>query len=150
MSPALDLSNLSHAEKDALILSLSARLEEALKLIAALQARIDELTRPPKTPDNSSLPPSKGGKPNRPDKAKRPGPRKGSLGRDGGGRALTANPDQVVVAKPSRCRSCQAVFTDADHRLDGRYDKIELPQPRPVVTRVERYAARCACCGAGP
>jgi len=148
VSPALDLSKLSHAEKDALILSLSARLEEALKLIAALQARIDELTRPPKTPDNSSLPPSKGEKPNRPDKTKRPGPRKGSLGRDGGGRALTANPDQVVVAKPSRCRSCQAVFTDADHRLDGRYDKIELPQPRPVVTRVERYAARCACCGA--
>ena len=75
MSPALDLSNLSHAEKDALILSLSARLEEALKLIAALQARIDELTRPPKTPDNSSLPPSKGEKPNRPDETKRSEPK---------------------------------------------------------------------------
>jgi transposase len=148
VSPDLDLSKLSHAEKDALIRSLSARLDEALKLIAALQARIDELTRPPKTPDNSSLPPSKGHKPNRLAKTKRQGPRKGSLGRDGGGRALSANPDRVVVAKPSRCRSCQAVFADADHRLDGRYDKIELPQPRPVVTRVERYAARCACCGA--
>jgi hypothetical protein len=31
----LDLSKLSHAEKDALILTLSARLDEALKLIAA-------------------------------------------------------------------------------------------------------------------
>jgi hypothetical protein len=49
----LDLSKLSHAEKDALILTLSARLNEALKLIAALQARIDELTRPGKTPGKS-------------------------------------------------------------------------------------------------
>jgi transposase len=71
VSPDLDLSKLSHAEKDAVIRSLSARLDHALKLITALQARIDELTRPPKTPDNSSLPPSKGQKPNRPDQSKR-------------------------------------------------------------------------------
>jgi transposase len=66
-----------------------------------LQARIDDLTRPGKTPNNSSVPPSKGHKPNRSDKAKREGPRKGSLGRKGGGRALTAEPDEVVLAKPS-------------------------------------------------
>ena len=64
MSTTPDLSKLSHAEKDALILTLSARLEAALKLIAELQARIDDLTRPAKTPDNSSLPPAKGQKPN--------------------------------------------------------------------------------------
>ena len=71
MSTDLDLSKLSHAEKDALILTLLARLDEAHKLIAELRARIDDLTRPGKTPDNSSVPPSKGQKPNRPDKAKR-------------------------------------------------------------------------------
>ena len=87
MSTDLDLSKLSHAEKDALILTLLARLDEAHQLIAQLQARIDELTRPDKTPDNSSLPPSKGLKPNRPEKAKRQGPRRGSLGRKGGGRS---------------------------------------------------------------
>jgi len=63
----LDLSELSHAEKDALILTLMARLDEAHKLIAELRARIDDLTRPGKTPGNSSLPPSKGQKPNRPE-----------------------------------------------------------------------------------
>jgi transposase len=87
VSTDLDLSKLSHAEKDSLILTLLARLDEAHKLIAELRARIDELTRPPKTPDNSSLPPAKGQKPNRPDKTERQGPRKGSLGRKGGGRA---------------------------------------------------------------
>jgi transposase len=35
--------------------------------IASLEARLDELTRPPKTPDNSSKPPSQGQKQNRPE-----------------------------------------------------------------------------------
>ena len=147
MSTDLDLSKLTHAEKDALILTLLARLDEAHKLIAELRSRIDDLTRPGKTPDNSSVPPSQGQKPNRPDTAKRAGPRKGSLGRTGGGRALTAEPDEVVVARPMRCRHCQAAFSDADQMLDARYDKIDLPKVRPVVTQVERYAGRCRCCG---
>ena len=148
MNTDRDLSKLSHAEKDALILTLMARLEDAHKLIGELRARIDELTRPGKTPDNSSLPASKGQKPNRPEKPKRQGPRKGSLGREGGGRALSAEPDEVVIARPSRCRHCQAALAEADQLLDARYDKVDLPRVRPVVTRVERYAGRCRCCGA--
>jgi transposase len=61
---------------------------------------------------------------------------------------LTAEPDEVVLAKPTRCRHCQAAFTEADQTLEARYDKIDLPKVRPVVTRVERYAGRCRCCGA--
>ena len=45
MPPDLDLSALSEAQKDALIVSLFARIE-------ALERRIEELTRPPRTPDN--------------------------------------------------------------------------------------------------
>jgi transposase len=139
-----DLSRLSHDEKDALIRALWAQVQALTTRVAALEAR---LGTPPKTPDNSSLPPSKGQKPNQPEKVKRPGPRRGSIGRDGGGRALTADPDEVVVAKPARCRHCQTAFSDAEQMLDARYDKIDLPRVRPVVTRVERYAARCRCCG---
>ena len=36
---------------------------------------------------------------------------------------------------------------EADQTLAGRYDKVELPKVRPVVTRVERYAGHCRCCG---
>jgi transposase len=147
VSTDLDLSKLSHAEKDALILTLSARLDAALKLIAELQARIDDLTRPGKTPDNSSVPPSKGQKPNRPHKAPQQGPRQGSLGRKGGGRELTAMPDETVIARPARCQYCQSALADADQKLDSRYDKIDLPKVQPVVTRVERYTGRCPCCG---
>jgi transposase len=96
---------------------------------------------------NSSLPPSKGQKPNHPEKTERIGPRKGSLGRKGGGRPLACDPDETVTAKALVCAHCQAALTDADQRLHGRYDKIDLPPVRPVVTRVERYAGHCPCCG---
>jgi transposase len=139
-----NLDHLSHAEKDALIRSLWQRLEAAERRIAELEARLAE---PGKTPDNSSLPPSKGQKPNRAEKARRVGPRQGSLGREGGGRPLACHPDQTVTAKAPACIHCHAALTDADQVLHGRYDKIDLPVVRPVVTRVERYAGQCPCCG---
>jgi transposase len=139
-----NLDHLSHAEKDALIRALWQRLEAAERRIAELEVRLAE---PGKTPDNSSLPPSKGQKPNQPEKAKRGGPRRGSLGRRGGGRPLALFPDETVTAKAPSCAHCQATLTEADQVLHGRYDKIDLPVVRPVVTRVERYAGHCPCCG---
>ena len=144
MTQLPDLSHLTHEQKDALILALWAQVQALTARVAELEAR---LGAPPKTPDNSSLPPSQGRKPNRADKAARGGPRPGSLGRMGGGRALAAHPDEVVSARPMRCAHCQAAFGEADQVLHGRYDKIDLPRVAPVVTRVERYAGRCRCCG---
>lgn len=148
MIPPPDLSKLTPAEKDGLILAQATQLEAALARIGALEKQLAALLSPPKTPDNSSLPPSTGQKPNRPGKPERKGPRQGSLGRQGGGRALAANPDEVVVTKPARCQCCHATFDDNDHTLNARYDKIELPNVRPVVTRVERYSGACRGCGA--
>ena len=159
MSELPDLSLLSDAEKDALIralwgalqaserrnAALAVQLSAAERRIAKLEARLNE---PPKRPDNSSLPPSRGQKPNRPEKGPRKGPRKGSLGREGGGRLLAENPDQTVIAKAAHCQHCRAALTDADQRLAQRYDKIDLPPIKPLVTRVERYAGHCPCCGA--
>jgi transposase len=139
-----DLSQLSHAEKDALILALWRRLAAAERRIAELEAR---LGAPPKTPDNSSVPPSRGQKPDRPETVKRSGPRQGSLGRTGGGRPLACDPDETVIAKAVACVHCRAVLGEADQVLHGRYDRIDLPVVRPVVTRVERYAGHCRCCG---
>ncbi len=151
MTEVPDLSQLTHEEKDALIRALWAQVQALTVQVQTLVARVAELEAklnvPPKTPDNSSLPPSRGQKPNRPEKGKRHGPRPGSLGRMGGGRALAAMPDEIVSAKPVRCAHCQAALAETDQVLHGRYDKIDLPQVAPVVTRVERYAGRCRCCG---
>src|SRR3954447_4453532 len=78
MTPPPDLSKLTEAEKDALILALWAQVQALTARVAELEARLKEL---PKTPGNSGLPPSKGHKANRPEKAERAGPRQGSLGR---------------------------------------------------------------------
>jgi transposase len=142
--PDIDLSQLSHAEKNALIRALFERLAAAERRIAELEAKLGE---PPKTPNNSSLPPSKGQKANRGHKSRGGGPRQGSLGRAGGGRLLASDPDERVIAKPLCCAHCQAALTEVGQRLHSRYDKIDLPTVRAVVTRVERYAGHCECCG---
>src|SRR3954464_12250811 len=117
MTPPPDLSRLTEAEKDALILALWARVAEP-------EARLDA---PPKTPGNSSLPPSKGHKANRPEKARPPGPRRGSLGRGGGGPPLAGEPDQFGVAKAAAFPPCRAALGGAGQRLHARYDRIDLP-----------------------
>src|ERR671921_1574574 len=139
-----DLPSLSHDEKDALIHALWAQVQALTARVAELETK---LGLPPKTPDNSSLPPSQGRKPNRADKPARTGSRPGSLGRKGGGRLLAEAPDETVAARPSRCAHCQAALDEADQALAGRFDKVDLPMVTPVVTRVERYAGHCRCCG---
>src|SRR5918997_438651 len=139
-----DLSSLSHAEKDALMHALWAQVQALPARVAELEAK---LGLPRKTPDNSSLPPSLGKKPNRGKKPPGGGPRQGSLGRKGGGRLLAEAPDETVTARPARCAHCQAALDEADQTLAGRFDKVDLPTVAPVVTRVERYAGHCGCCG---
>ena len=107
--------------------ALWQRVQVAEQRVAELEARLGD---PPKTPDNSSLPPSKGQKPNQPVKGKRIGPRQGSLGRKGGGRPLACDPDETATAKALACAHCQVALTDADQVLHGRYDKIDLPMVR--------------------
>ena len=144
MTRTPDLSKLSHAEKDALILALFDRLAVQDARIAALEARIDALTRPPKTPDNSSKPPSQGQKQDTPAAGAKPPPRKG---RPGAGRALHPNPDREVERKLASCPTCHAAFPEASQTPQQVYDRIELPPVRPDVTRVRLFGGRCACCG---
>src|SRR5215217_1667744 len=146
-----DLASRSPDEKDALIQALWAQVQALSAQVATLQSRAAELeaklTAPPKTPDNSSLPPARGEKPNRHAKPQRTGPRQGSLGRKGGGRLLAEAPDETVTARPSRCAHGQAALGEADQMLAIRFDKVDLPRVAPVVTRVERHAGHCRCCG---
>lgn len=145
MKPDIDLSKLTHGEKDALILSLLplvGQLEAALARVAELEARLAKLERPPKTPDNSSLPPSKGQKSDQPTPPKPP-----RKSRPGFGRALEPNPDHVVDARLDACPHCAAAWSRAAQTPQQVYDRIELPPIKPDVTRVQLFGGRCACCG---
>jgi transposase len=145
MTQLPDLSTLSHAEKDALIRALWDQVETLSRRVAELEARLGE---PPKGSGNSSVPPSRDRKANRPRRPPRGLRREASVGRAGGGRALHPDPDAVVIAKLTSCPHCATPMAAADQDLVERYDKIELPPVKPVVTRVERHGGTCRCCGA--
>jgi transposase len=154
MTPPPDPSAPSAAEKDALIARLAARVAELAAAVAALEAENAALRArldlPPKTPDNSSLPPSQGQKPNR--VARRAAGRRKSLprtrsgGRPGVFRALAERPDRVVAALAERCPHCAHELTAADQPDFHAYDHIDLPPIRPVVTRVHRHRGACPAC----
>ncbi|MDQ2764182.1 MAG: IS66 family transposase [Pseudomonadota bacterium] len=142
MTHGIDLSTLSHAEKDDLIRSLFGRLDAALARISDLEERLAVLERPPKNPDNSSLPPSKGQKSERPAAGKPP-----RKSRPGFGRALAPNPDRMVDATLDACPHCAAAFPVEQQAPQQVYDRIELPPIKPDVTRVRLFGGRCVCCG---
>ena len=145
---------MTDAQKEALIIALWEELEHLKQQYAQLkeqhaqdQSRLEELeqqqNQPKKNSHNSSVPPSRDQKANTPAPIRQP--RK--VGRKGGGRALHAHPDQHVVALAKACPHCEAALEAEAQPLQRRYDKIEIPPVRPVVTRVEQYGGVCPDCG---
>jgi transposase len=139
--PPFDPSRLTSRQKDELIRDLARVVEAQAARIAALEARL--AAGPPKTPANSSLPPSRGPKATRPPRAKTPRRR-----RDGPGvtRALAAEPDQVVDCYAEGCAHCGAAVGEAGQTVRHAYDHLDLPAIRPTVTRVRVFGRRCPGC----
>jgi len=136
MTELPDLKQLTAEAKDALILALWEELQKI------------QNTKPKKTSKNSSLPPAKGFKAEVKSEAQESGQKRaGSLGRAGGGRPLSDNPDQIITANVTTCQDCGEEIAASYQQLMERYDKIDLPPIAPIVTRVERYGCRCPQCG---
>ena len=123
------------------------RIDELLALLKASNARIAELEAklgvPPKTPDNSSVPPSRGQKTN----AAPPAKKRRRKGRPGAARQLAENPDATRRFYAERC-GCGAVLGEAGQELAKEYDHIDIPPIRPITTRVKLFRATCPCCKA--
>jgi transposase len=128
-----------------LILAQQAQIEALTAQVQMLTARITELearlNAPAKTPDNSSIPPSKGQKPDLPERPKQP-----RRGRPGACRTLAANPDRIVEATLGTCPHCDHALGAADQPDIHAYDHIDLPPIRPIVTRINRHRGICPCC----
>ncbi|MGH7535378.1 MAG: IS66 family transposase [Gemmatimonadales bacterium] len=113
--------------------------------VAALEAELAKLRQPPKTPENSSVPPSQARKPNLSDGRKRkPGARRGHLGSS----RRRAAPDLVIRCYPAQCQACGAGLPRTGQRRIGRSQVVELPPVEPKVLEAWRYAAECQQCGA--
>jgi transposase len=120
--------------------ALKEQISVLLVRIAGLEARYGQ---PPKTPTNSSVPPSKGQKANRPEA---PAQKKGRKGRPGVARALCPDPDVTREVYAESC-SCGAVLSPADQPDVFAYDLIDLPPIKPVTTRINLHKGNCPCCG---
>src|SRR3954454_3545449 len=120
--------------------------EQLVELVLTLAAEVAELKaqigQPPKTPGNSSVPPSVGFKANRAERRAR----KRRAGHDGISRRRQA-PDEVVRGRPTHCGGWGEPLPLGGQRRVGRSQVIELPPIRPVVIEAWQYAARCRGCG---
>src|SRR4051812_16897066 len=120
-----------------------ARIEALVEQNAQLTARIAELEAtlglPPKTPDNSSTPPSKGQKPSGPSAAKaKANPHAGAH------RPLHPNPTATRDVFAATCRGCGADVSGAPQRVCESYDRIEIPASRPDAEGPDPPGARPA------
>ena len=123
---------------------LEGELAAAQARIAELEAELARRGGPPKTPENSSTPPAKGFKRERPptDGAKRGPP----VGHRGTSRSR-ARPDLIVLCCPDTCAGCGRSLATAPTRQVGSSQVVDLPPVEPVVVEAWRYAATCPHCG---
>jgi transposase len=140
-----ELRHLSPEQVIALVRQLESRLAAAEARNAELEAELARRGGPPKTPENSSTPPSKGWKRERrpaPEGAKR-GPPFGHLGTS----RRRAEPDWVVLCQPTHCAGCGADLAAAPQERGGTSQVVEVPPVAPVVLEAWRYAVTCPHCG---
>jgi transposase len=131
------LKRLTHPAKDELIHDL---WDEVQRLR-------EKVSKPTKTSKNSSLPPAQGFKPAVKPKEAAQSQREKESEATGGGRELSEQPDKMVKAVVTECQDCGHRIEQTGQRLLQRYDKIDIPPIRPIVTRVERYGCDCPACG---
>ena len=134
-----DLKQLTEEAKEALIVELWEKIQK-------LEKQLEK--KPKKTSRNSSLPPARGFKADVKNAEKMiDRQRTRSIGREGRGRPLSETPDQIIKATVKSCAECGKESAASMQILMERYDKIDIPPIKPIVTRVERYGCKCEGCG---
>ena len=125
---ALRAGNAALVAENALLLARVAELEARLGL-------------PPKTPDNSSTPPSQGRKASDGAASKPKGkPHAGAH------RPLHPNPTARRDMMAAACQHCGADVSGVPQIVCEAYDAIEIPEIKPDITRVTLSGGTCPCC----
>ena len=122
-----------------------AVIERRDEKVRALEEELAQFRRPAKTPENSSVPPSRGQKANRVSGRRRKlGPKRGHVGSS----RVRSEPDIVVECRPRVCGGCGHELPQAGGRRVGRSQVTEVPTVTPVVIEGWQYAATCVRCSA--
>ena len=132
-----------------LVASYEARLAEQQQRIVELEARLAKLEGPPKTPGNSSVPPSQGQNPTAPSDVERSaGHGEATLGPV----ASAPSRDLQVACRPERVgavrRSCRRRSAAGGAALPaGQVSWSSYPVVQALVLELRQYRADCANCG---
>jgi transposase len=146
-----DLTGLSREEllelvrrQQAELAEHEAAIERRDEKIRALEEELLEFRQPVKTPENSSVPPSRGQKANRRDgRRRKAGPKRGHVGVS----RARGEPDVVVTCRPNACDGCGASLPQTGGRRVGRSQVTELPSFAPLVIEGWQYELTCTHCG---
>src|SRR5215210_484166 len=135
--------NLLYRQQEALA-ERAAAIERRDEKIRALEEELSQFRRPVKTPENASVPPSRGQKAHRAaGRRRKHGPKRGHVGVS----RARSEPDVVVACRPSACDGCGEPLAQTGGRRVGRSQVTELPSFEPVVVEAWQYALTCAHCG---
>jgi transposase len=144
----MDRAWLDSLDREALIGIILMQFEAVERLtgeVAALRAENAELRArldaPPKTPDNSSVPPSKGQKAST--WAKNRSKRQPHAGAH---RPLHPDPTRRRDILAAVCQHCGADVSQSPQFACQSYDRIEIPEIKPDVTRIVLHGGVCPCC----
>src|SRR6266542_1927748 len=122
-----------------------AAIERRDEKIRELEEELAQFRRPVKTPDNSSVPPSRGQKANRVERrGRKPGPKRGHVGVS----RVRGEPDVVVACRPRACDGCGAPLPETGGRRVGRSQLTELPSFAPVAIEAWQYSMTSPHCRA--
>jgi len=133
-----NLRDLAHEDLIELILQLA---EDNRRL----QAEIAELKKPPTNSRNSSQPPSRDWKSNRPPRPKGK-PRGAQAGHVKAERPLVENPDKVIDVRVTTCAHCGTDLSAVQPQRMIRRQVTELPEIKPVVIETRQEEVVCPCC----
>jgi transposase len=133
-----DLDVLSREQLIELVLGQAELIRRLEQRVAELEAK---LGLPPKTPENSSVPPSQRHRP----QVER-SPRRRRRVRPGVARALDPNPTRTREVRAACCPHCRGGLAAVAQAPCQAYDHVELPPIRPEVTRVVLMGGRCPQC----
>src|SRR3954449_4418409 len=121
-----------------------AAIERRDEKIRALEEELLLFRRPAKTPENASVPPSRGQQANRSEGRRRKlGPKPGPEGVS----RVRSEPDMVVECRPRACAGCGQGLPQTGGRRTGRSQGVELPAFAPVVIEAWQYTVDCEQCG---
>ena len=141
MQTSSSLSQLSHAEKDALILIMQEQIAVLQQMVAQLQDRLNMNSR------NSSKPPSSDGLNKPAPKSLRVAGKKqtgGQKGHPGSTLCQATQPDKIVIhGVPDQCQACQGKLKFA--YVGETRQVFDLPLLQFEVTEHHAMQAICSC-----